>query len=67
MRGELVRPLAELLCSHARSRGGKVAYRDHRRSVTYAELERTTARLAGHLASLGVERADRVVICLGNS
>ncbi|WP_162641758.1 type I polyketide synthase [Streptosporangium sp. 'caverna'] len=67
MRSELVRPLAELLRSHAVCRGDKLAYRDHRRDVTYAELERNTARLAGHLASLGVERGDRVLICLGNS
>ncbi|MEU6719661.1 SDR family NAD(P)-dependent oxidoreductase, partial [Nonomuraea sp. NPDC046802] len=67
MRSDLVRPLAELVRSHAMCRGGKLAYRDHRRGVTYAELERNTARLAGHLAGLGVERGDRVLICLGNS
>ncbi|MGW9212444.1 AMP-binding protein [Embleya sp. NPDC055664] len=34
--------------------------------MTYRESERRTARPAGHLAGLGVERGDRVAVLLGN-
>ncbi|MEK8172430.1 AMP-binding protein [Streptomyces sp. M19] len=58
-------------CGHAaRARPphpGKVAFADDRRSVTYAELETRTRRLAGHLVRLGLGRGDRVALCLGNS
>ncbi|QFU89624.1 AMP-binding protein [Amycolatopsis sp. YIM 10] len=65
-RSELIRPLPELLRVHAERRGDKLAYADDHREVRYAELERRTARLAGHLAGLGVPRGARVVILLGN-
>ncbi|AXB42461.1 class I adenylate-forming enzyme family protein [Amycolatopsis albispora] len=65
-RSELIRPLSELLRVHAERRGDKLAYADEHREVGYAELERRTARLAGHLAGLGVPRGARVVILLGN-
>ncbi|MEU9143439.1 type I polyketide synthase [Streptomyces sp. NPDC048349] len=45
----------------------KVAFADDRRAVTYGDLEARTRRLAGHLADLGVQRGDRVAICLGNT
>ncbi len=48
-RSELIRPLPDLLRAHATRRGDKVAFADARRAVTYAELERRTAWLAGHL------------------
>jgi acyl-coenzyme A synthetase/AMP-(fatty) acid ligase/3-oxoacyl-(acyl-carrier-protein) synthase len=54
------------LRTHARCQGHKVAFQDSRRSVTFARLERRTARLAGHLARLGVARGDRVAVLLGN-
>ncbi|MER5216175.1 type I polyketide synthase [Streptomyces sp. NPDC002838] len=63
---ELVRPLPELLRRHAELSGERVAFSDSSRSVTYAELERRTGRLAGHLARTGLGRGDRVAICLGN-
>lgn len=66
LRVELIRPLPQLLAEHAGRLGDKVAFSDARRSVSYAELERRTARLAGHLAGQGLRRGDRVLICLGN-
>ncbi|MFF8974815.1 beta-ketoacyl synthase N-terminal-like domain-containing protein, partial [Streptomyces sp. NPDC014995] len=66
LRTELIKPLPELLKSHANSFGKKTAFSDERRSVTYAELERRTARLAGHLAGLRLQPGDRAAILLGN-
>lgn len=63
---ELIRPLPELLKKHAGQSGERVAFADSLRSVTYAELERRTGRLAAYLARAGVGRGDRVAICLGN-
>ncbi|MGW0410333.1 long-chain fatty acid--CoA ligase [Streptomyces collinus] len=59
---ELVRALPGTLREHSVRRGGKTAYRDARRAVTYRELEERTGRLAGHLARLG----ERVAVHLGN-
>lgn len=64
---ELIAPVAELLRRHAKARGAKIAFRDARRYVTYAELSERTARLAGHLADIGVEPGDTVAIMLPNS
>ncbi|WP_405639867.1 class I adenylate-forming enzyme family protein [Streptomyces uncialis] len=64
VRAELVRPLAEALREHAARTGGRTAFRDGRRDLTWAQLELRTARLAGHLARLGVHRGDRVLLCL---
>ncbi|WP_373302462.1 AMP-binding protein [Streptomyces gelaticus] len=63
---DIVEPLPELLGHHARRLGDKVCFEDRFRRVTYRELERRTARLAGHLAGLGVVRGDRVAVLLGN-
>ncbi|MFF3727601.1 SDR family NAD(P)-dependent oxidoreductase [Streptomyces erythrochromogenes] len=67
LRTELIRPLPELLRVNADRFGGKVAYRDARRSVTHAELEERTRRLAGHLAGLRLQPGDRAAILHGNS
>lgn len=64
--GELVRALPGTLREHSARRGGKTAYQDARRTVTYGELEARTGRLAGHLARLEVRHGDRVAIHLGN-
>ena len=64
--GESVRTLPDILREHATRIGGKTAYRDDRRAVTYGELEQRTGRVAGHLVRLGVRRGDRVAIRLGN-
>ncbi|KOV60814.1 type I polyketide synthase [Streptomyces sp. MMG1121] len=66
LRTELIRPLPELLVHQARHFGGKVAYRDAQRSVSYTDLELRTRRLAGHLAELRLQPGDRAAICLGN-
>jgi long-chain acyl-CoA synthetase len=64
---ELIASVPDLIRRHARERGGKVAYRDAQTAVTYAELEARTARLAGHLADLGVGPGDTVAMLLPNS
>ncbi|MET7641405.1 SDR family NAD(P)-dependent oxidoreductase [Streptomyces sp. NPDC005438] len=66
LRTELIRPLHELLRTHADRLGNKTAFRDEWRQVGYAELERRTRHLAGHLAHLGLRHGERVGICLGN-
>jgi long-chain acyl-CoA synthetase len=63
----LIAPIPELLKRHARERGTKVAYRDAHSSVTYAQLEARTGRLAAHLADHGISAGDSVAILLPNS
>jgi acyl-CoA synthetase (AMP-forming)/AMP-acid ligase II len=63
---ELIRTVPEILDGHARLRQDTVAFVDDERAVTYGELATTTARLAGHLQALGVERGDRVLLYLDN-
>lgn len=67
LKAELIAPIPELLQRHAAARGGKVAFRDAAREVTYGDLDRRTANLAGHLAAMGVGEGDRVAIYLANS
>jgi long-chain acyl-CoA synthetase len=64
---DLIAPIPELLKRHARGLGAKVAYRDANSSVTYAQLEERTARLAAHLADHGIDAGDTVAILLPNS
>ncbi|MEU6307522.1 type I polyketide synthase [Streptomyces chartreusis] len=59
-----VRPVAELLVENSLRHGEKPAFTDDRRAVSWAELERRTARLATGLA---VDRGARVGFCLDNS
>ena len=63
-RAELIRPLHELLAEHAARQPERTAFKDARRSVTWAGLERRTARVAGHLVGLGLARGASAVICL---
>ncbi|QJY49950.1 class I adenylate-forming enzyme family protein [Pseudonocardia broussonetiae] len=63
---ELIRTVPETLDAHARLRPDTLAFVDDERSVTYAELAVSTARLAGHLQGLGVDRGDRVLLHLDN-
>ncbi|MEV5960040.1 beta-ketoacyl synthase N-terminal-like domain-containing protein, partial [Streptomyces sp. NPDC051987] len=67
LRTELIRPVPQLLKANADRFGAKVAYRDSGRSVTHAELETRTRRLAGHLAGLRLQPGDRAAILHGNS
>jgi long-chain acyl-CoA synthetase len=64
---DLIASVPDLLRRHASARGGKLAYRDAQGSVTYAELEARTGRLAGHLADLGISPGDTVAMLLPNS
>src|SRR5262245_20791092 len=64
---DLIAPIPELLARHAKTRGGKVAYSDANRKVTYADLNERTARIAGHLADNGVAPGETVAIMLPNS
>ncbi|TWF93874.1 type I polyketide synthase [Saccharopolyspora dendranthemae] len=66
LRTELIRPLSVLLREHAERIPDKIAFSDHRRDLTYAEYERNTGRLAGHLAEW-LDPGDRALIYLGNS
>ena len=66
LRTEYVRPVHELLAGHAADRGDRVAFADDVRSVTYAELSATTARLAGHLQRLGLGRGEKALLYLDN-
>ncbi|MEU4383503.1 SDR family NAD(P)-dependent oxidoreductase [Micromonospora echinofusca] len=66
LRSDLIQPLSDLIEAHAARLGNKVAFRDERRAVGYADLAARTRRLAGHLAASGVGRGDRVAFCLGN-
>ncbi|MFI0371143.1 AMP-binding protein [Actinomadura sp. 1N219] len=76
---DVLRPLPELLRGHAHRIGDKTAFCDARRGVTYADLERRTGRLAGHLvtpvgpgaapgaepgAGCGLRRGGRVAVYL---
>ena len=45
-------------------RGDKVAFIDDQAQLTYAALDRRSAAFAAVLAQLGVEREQRVVLCL---
>jgi acyl-CoA synthetase (AMP-forming)/AMP-acid ligase II len=57
----------ELLRRQASLRGSKTAYSDARRAVSYKDLEKRTANLAGHLSGLGLSPGDRLAILLPNS
>jgi acyl transferase domain-containing protein/acyl-CoA synthetase (AMP-forming)/AMP-acid ligase II len=59
-----VRPVPELLVENSLRHGDKPAFTDDRRAVTWAELERRTARLATRLE---VGRGARVAFCLDDS
>ena len=64
LRTDLIGSVPELLKRHAKTRGQKLAYRDAKGSVTYADLEARTGRIAGHLADLGIGTGDTVAMLL---
>jgi acyl-CoA synthetase (AMP-forming)/AMP-acid ligase II len=64
LRTDLIRPLTELLRENAVRLADKTAFADAGMSVTWAELDQRTTRVAGHLAGLGVQPADRVLLYL---
>lgn len=65
-RADLIRPVHELLAGHAARQPDRTAFKDARTSVTWAELDRRTARVASHLVGLGLERGASAVIYLPN-
>ncbi|MDE1568339.1 class I adenylate-forming enzyme family protein [Aquabacter sp. P-9] len=67
LKADLIAPVPDLLRRHAREQGAKIAYQDAGRSVSYAELERRTANLAGHMAERGIRPGESVAIYLPNS
>ena len=50
----------------SRTRGDKTAFADGRREVTYGELDQRSARVAGHLAGIGLKAGDRAAIVQNN-
>ncbi|NRQ31710.1 amino acid adenylation domain-containing protein [Nonomuraea sp. NN258] len=57
-------PVPERIRRRAEIQPEEVAVSDGTRRLTYAELERESGRLAGHLAGLGVTRGDRVGVVM---
>ncbi len=64
---DLIASIPELLRRQAARQPAKVAYTDARARITYGELATSTANLAGHVQSLGIEPGERVAILLPNS
>jgi acyl-CoA synthetase (AMP-forming)/AMP-acid ligase II len=59
--------LPELIARHGRWRAGRTALIEGSRRLTWAELERDTARIANGLAALGLGAGDRIAILMDNS
>ena len=58
--------LAESVATHARVQPDKVALRDSRRSLTYAQWHGRAGRLARALRALGLQKGDRVALLAYN-
>ncbi|MEJ8574454.1 class I adenylate-forming enzyme family protein [Microbaculum marinum] len=67
IRKDLIAPLPELLRRQAEARPDKVAFSDDSGEVSYRDLYRTTANLAGHLAEWGIGDGRAVAVMLPNS
>lgn len=48
-------------------RGGKTAFADPRRSLTYSELQSETCRLANLLSAAGLRREDRIMMIMADT
>ena len=59
--------LAESVAAHARTQPHKVAVRDSRRSLTYAQWHERASRLARALLDLGLAPGDRVALLAYNA
>ncbi|MFJ5261731.1 amino acid adenylation domain-containing protein, partial [Streptomyces sp. NPDC088387] len=57
----------ELFARRTRRSPDAVAVTDGQNSLTYAELDRTSARLAAYLTAAGVRRGDRVAVVMERS
>ncbi|WP_216870384.1 AMP-binding protein [Modestobacter excelsi] len=60
-------PLTAHLRHWARERGDRAAFVLGDRTLSYAELDRQSDRLAAHLVAGGVRPGDRVAVFMGNS
>ncbi|MEY4751026.1 MAG: hypothetical protein RIQ60_3240 [Pseudomonadota bacterium] len=58
--------LADVVATHARLQPHKLAVRDSRRSLTYAQWDERASRLANALTTLGLARGDRVALLAYN-
>jgi acyl-CoA synthetase (AMP-forming)/AMP-acid ligase II len=58
--------LAEAVATHARLQPRKVAVRDSRRALTFADWHARSNRLANALTGLGLRKGDRVVVLAYN-
>jgi fatty-acyl-CoA synthase len=58
--------LADAVAAHARRTPEKLAVRDSRRSLSYAQWHERATRLANGLLSLGLEKGDRVALLAYN-
>ena len=58
--------LSDAVATHARLNPGKLAVRDSRRSLTYAQWHARTERLAAGLRGLGLDKGDRVAVLAYN-
>ena len=59
--------LSDSVAAHARTRPGKLAVRDSRRSLTYAQWDERASRLANALLGLGLAKGDRVALLAYNA
>jgi fatty-acyl-CoA synthase len=59
--------LADAVAAHARLSPDKLAVRDSRRSLSYAQWHERATRLANGLLSLGLAKGDRVALLAYNS
>ncbi|MGP8032920.1 MAG: class I adenylate-forming enzyme family protein [Steroidobacteraceae bacterium] len=59
--------LPELIARHGKWRAGRTALIEGSRQLSWAELERDTARIANGLATLGLGAGDRIAILMDNS
>ncbi|ODV09938.1 MAG: long-chain fatty acid--CoA ligase [Rubrivivax sp. SCN 70-15] len=59
--------LSDVVATHARLQPGKVAVRDSRRALTYAQWDERASRLANaFIEGLGLQRGDRVAVLAYN-
>ncbi|MGE0802730.1 MAG: class I adenylate-forming enzyme family protein [Lautropia sp.] len=58
--------LSDSVASHARLQPGKLAARDSRRALTFAQLDERASRLANALLASGLVKGDRVALLAHN-
>jgi acyl-CoA synthetase (AMP-forming)/AMP-acid ligase II len=58
--------VAEIVAAHARTSPQRVAVRDSRRTLTFAEWDQRANRIANALLALGLAKGDRVALLAYN-